>query len=312
MSLLNNTRLWTALITPLNSDGSLNETDLVNLIHEQDHTGNGIVILGSTGEALNLAMDEKKRIIDIINKLILNVPVVVGVGGFDLETTIQWIEYLETKKVDGYLMVTPMYSKPGTEGQYRWFKTLMDHVSRPCMLYNVPGRTSIALNIESVRRLAEHPHFWAIKESSGAADMMQKYQQAVGLGRIYCGDDPCLADFVSCGAVGLVSVASNAWPRETNAYVELGLQHKLTMADIHLWKSASLALFRSSNPVPVKALMAKEGRINSRNVKLPLHCDDYNQLDELIEYSNQIRLWFENCRYSGRINNGNEISEIKS
>ncbi|HAC15845.1 MAG TPA: 4-hydroxy-tetrahydrodipicolinate synthase [Bacteroidetes bacterium] len=306
MSSLKTTWLWTALVTPLNPDGSLNESDLINLVHEQEHAGNGIVILGSTGEALNLKITEKESIIAIISELNLKIPIIAGVGGFDLESTLEWLDYLETKNIDGYLMVTPMYSKPGVEGQFHWFKTLMDHVSRPCMLYNVPGRTAIALNTDSARRLASHPNFWAIKESSGSPDLMIKYQDAVGMGNIYCGDDPCLADFVSCGAVGLVSVASNVWPREVHAYVELGLQHKLTMADIHLWKMASLALFKSSNPVPVKALMAKEGRIKSSCVKLPLHSDDYKQLDELIEYSNQVRLWFENCKYSGRIKTENE------
>lgn len=309
---MDNTRLWTALVTPLNSDGTLNEADLINLIHEQEHAGNGIVILGSTGEALNLTKLEKERIIELISELKLTIPVVAGVGGFDLDSTLDWLDFLETKRVDGYLMVTPMYSKPGAEGQFHWFKSLMDHVSRPCMLYNVPGRTAIPLNTESVRRLVNHFNFWAIKESSGSPEIMQKYQDAAGSGNIYCGDDLCLADFVSYGAVGLVSVASNVWPQEVNAYVELGLQHKLTMSDIHLWKMASLALFKSSNPVPVKALMAKEGRISSNCVKLPLHSDDYNQLDELIDYSNQIRLWFENCRYSGRIKNKNEKIEIIS
>ena len=309
---MNNTSLWTALITPLNLDGSLNETDLINLIHEQEHAGNGIVILGSTGEALNLTRLEKERIIELISELKLTIPIVVGVGGFDLESTLDWLDYLETKRVHGYLMVTPMYSKPGAEGQFHWFKSLMDHVTRPCLLYNVPGRTAIPLNTDSVRRLANHSNFWAIKESSGSHEIMKKYQDAAGPGKIYCGDDPCLANFVSCGAVGLVSVASNVWPREVSAYVELGLEHKLTMADIHLWEKASLALFKSSNPVPVKALMAKEGRISSNCVKLPLHSDDYKHLDELIDFSNQVRLWFENCRYSGRLKNENEKIETIS
>src|SRR5690606_30822499 len=116
--------------------------------------------------------------------------------------------------------VTPLYAKPGAKGQIQWFKTLMDAVSRPVMLYNVPGRTAVAMSLEAVGALNSHKNFWAIKEASGSVEKMKEYLKAAGGKQVYCGDDALTPDFVQAGAVGLVSVASNAWPKETHLYVK--------------------------------------------------------------------------------------------
>lgn len=298
--------LWTALVTPLQQDGSVSEEDLKNLLREQEKAGNGIVILGSTGEALNLSLQDKMKVVEITVSLGLKVPIMVGTGGHDLESVLGWLNFLETKAVDAYLMVTPMYAKPGAEGQYHWFKTLMDRVSRPVMLYNVPGRTACALNPEAVTRLSSHENFWAIKESGGSTDSFIKYDRAITKGCVYCGDDPLLPDFVPFGAHGLVSVASNVWPEETHAYAQLALANELNQKDLFIWKTASNALFVASNPIPAKALLTLEGRISTRLVKLPLHQDDLKSPEILLDASKLVRNWFENCRYSGRLNSIND------
>lgn len=298
------TALWTALITPLDNNGEVHTDDLVGLVHEQEQAGNGLVILGSTGEGLNLSLKSKQRIIEIVSDCKPTVPVIAGVGGHDIEATLSWIEFLETQSIDGYLMVTPIYSKPGAVGQYEWFKTLLDSVTKPAMLYNVPGRTAVGLSVEAVGRLSSHTNFGAIKESSANCDNLRSYIQA-GKVPVYCGDDPMLSEYVSNGSCGLVSVASNAWPAETAAYVSLALDGTLTMMDINLWKHATMALFKASNPIPVKALMADQNRISTPTVKTPLSSSDYTHVSELVEFSKQIRVWYENCRYFGRIQTNN-------
>lgn len=301
MSLFQSIPLWTALVTPMDESGAVHESDLLRLIHEQDACSNGIVLLGSTGEALNLSITERKKVVEIATSLQRNTKIIVGVGGHDLEATLEWVKWLETQTIDGYLMVTPIYSKPGEEGQFHWFKTLLDSVSKPCMLYNVPSRTAVSLNEKTVQRLSNHPNFVAIKESSGSVDRMLIYKESGSNQQILCGDDPLMGEFALQGAYGLVSVASNVWPIETQAYVQLALQQRLNLVDLNLWKQATNALFTASNPIPAKALLASESRISSSTVRLPLHKDDYKKLDELKNWSAKIRLWYENCRYSGRL-----------
>src|SRR5690606_19262348 len=152
-----------------------------------------------------------------------------------------------------FLLVTPHYAKPGPAGQYEWFKALMDHSNLPCMLYNVPGRTAVPMAMEAVTRLNTHKNFWAIKEASGSVDKFKEYLKAAGGKPVFCGDDALMPDFALAGSCGLVSVAGNAWPKETNLYIDQCL--KKTFDAKELWTKASNSLFVASNPVPVKRLM---------------------------------------------------------
>ncbi len=110
---LNKTTLWTALITPLKADESVDFASLVKIAKEQESAGNGILILGSTGEALNLGLKEKKKIIEKITSLGLDVPLMAGIGGHNLKETSEWISWLESQKIHAYLMVVPHYARPG-------------------------------------------------------------------------------------------------------------------------------------------------------------------------------------------------------
>jgi 4-hydroxy-tetrahydrodipicolinate synthase len=285
--------LWTAIVTPLTADGELSLTDFETLLRMQESAGNGIVILGSTGEGLNLSEEERRRIVAFTCSLNLTVPVICGVGGFDLPGTLTWLRYLETQRLDAYLMVTPLYSKPGEEGQYAWFSALLNTATRPCMLYNVPGRTGCSLNKEAVRRLASHPHFWAIKEASGSEEQFAAYVAAARDVLVFSGDDPLMGEFAPLGARGLVSVAGNIWPEATRTYVEMALAGVLLEEDIAIWKEASAALFIASNPVPVKTILMLDGHISTNTVKLPLHANDMPSSHPLIEISRRVRNWHE-------------------
>ena len=283
--------VWTAMITPLTSSGQPDLVSLERLLREQDDAGNGILILGSTGEALNLDLSERKLIVEFTTSLGLNVPIMAGVGGHHLPDVISWLYYLETRKIDAYLMVTPLYAKPGPVGQYHWFTTLMDFVSKPVMLYNIPGRTGVSLNMDMVRKISHHRNFWAIKEASGSVDDFRQYREAAGDALVYSGDDIMLPAFSNHGAAGVVSVASNAWPEAVRHYCQKAMAGELSEDEILFWKKAAGSLFSASNPVPVKALLCSEGRIRTPEVKLPLHRDDLPSPDELFTVSDEVRAW---------------------
>lgn len=287
---LNDYSLWTALVTPLTPGLEIDFKSLENILKEQDDAGNGILLLGSTGEALNLDIEAKKSIVTFAQTLNLKSPLMVGVGGHQLKSQLNWTKWLETQKIDAYLMVTPIYSKPGTEGQYQWFKTLMDSVSRPVMLYNVPGRAAKELCLTATKRLATHKNFWAIKEASGSVQKFKQYLDVSLNGNVYCGDDGLMFSFANAGSKGLVSVASNTWPKETNLYVKKCLDQSLS--EIELWENASNSLFIASNPVPAKALLASENRISHGTMMPPLAEEDLKDTAKLKLYSEQIKTWF--------------------
>jgi len=287
---VNDYSLWTAVVTPFLENGNVDYKSLEVLLRDQESAGNGIVILGSTGEALNLEAEEKKEILNFTLALKLKVPLMAGVGGINLRETKEWVTYLETLSLQAYLLVTPLYAKPGKFGQYEWFKALLDISTRPCMLYNVPGRTAASLNFEAVTMLKDHPHFWAIKEASGSPFDFKRYKECAPKASMYSGDDAMTPVFASFGAKGLVSVASNVWPNETKEYVRQSLAQ--TLVDSELWKECSDSLFIASNPVPVKALLHHLGKIKTNLMRAPLDHRDLKDLKPVLISHESIVAWY--------------------
>ncbi|WP_412469540.1 MULTISPECIES: 4-hydroxy-tetrahydrodipicolinate synthase [unclassified Halobacteriovorax] len=289
---INSTPLWTAVITPLNADLTIDLDSLESILREQEKAGNGILILGSTGEALNLNLEERKNILNFVIDLGLKVPLMCGVGGINLTETCEWVSYLDGLAIDAYLMVTPLYAKPGAEGQYEWFKALMDVSNKPVMLYNVPSRAGIELSFEAVKRLNKHKQFWAIKEASGSPEKFAKYVEAAGeLGRVYSGDDGMLPEFTPLGAKGLVSVASNPWPAQTHAYTVACLGGELSEEETKMWVESSNAMFVASNPVPAKWLMKENGQIKDASLRPPLSIKDMKLEANVLNANKKINEW---------------------
>lgn len=287
---LSNYALWTAVITPFMDNGTVDFESLTRVVKAQDEAQNGLLILGSTAEALNLNLETRKAIIEHVVKMKPQSPILVGVGGNLLEEQKEWISYLEGLSVHSYLLVTPHYAKPGTKGQFEWFKALMDHSTRPCMLYNVPGRTAIAMSTDAVKMLNSHRNFFAIKEASGSVEKFKEYLAAAGGKPVFCGDDALMPDFANAGSAGLVSVAGNAWPKETHLYVEQCL--KKTFDAKELWTKASNSLFVCSNPVPVKRLMFERGVIRSPKMMAPLSHEDMVSAAPVMEAHEAVTTWF--------------------
>ncbi len=282
-------KLWTALITPMNGDGTVDYETLKKLVQQQDLAGNGILVLGSTGESLNLSNEEKKTIYHFVKELSPTSPLMAGVGGINLEETKKELTYLETLNYDCYLMVTPLYAKPGIQGQIQWFTELMNVVTKPVMLYNVPGRTGVSLQRDALKILKNHPNFWSIKEASGSTEEFKAYVDTVAPAPVYSGDDGMLPEYAALGAKGLVSVASNAWPKKTNLYVNKTLNGELTNA--HDWKQWADNLFVASNPIPVKRLMFEAGTITSPNCRAPLTHEEINDPSILTQTNSSVTSW---------------------
>lgn len=288
---MKNTKLWTALITPLKEDGSLHFSDLEKLAKRQEKAGNGLLIIGSTGEGLALSDNEKLEVLKFVSDLNPEVPVMAGVGGFNLEEQKKWVNACNKSNVDALLLVTPLYAKPGIEGQVHWFKSLLDTAEKPCMLYNIPSRTGVEMPPEVLTRLKGHENLWAVKEASGSISEYQKFREAVPDIPFFSGDDALLPFFSAAGCAGLVSVASNVWPEATKLYVEKCLKGE-TESMLPVWNKAVKALFSASNPVPAKLLLKEKGIIESAALKPPLVEHELKDLTELLNVDREIENWY--------------------
>ena len=297
MKNINNYPLWTAIVTPMNNDSTIDFESFEKILKEQEAAQNAVVILGSTGEALNLNKDECKKILEFGLALNLSVPVMTGIGGFNQKEILEYVNYLNSlTNLDAYLVVTPLYAKPGEHGQTEWFKAILDKAQKPCMLYNVPSRTGVKMNFNAIKNLNGHKNFWAIKEASGSVEDFKQYTQAAPQARVYSGDDGMVPDFYPHGCKGLVSVASNCWPSETHAYVVKSLEGKLTDSEKTLWSESCDTLFIAANPVPVKNIMQVQGKIKTNVLRSPLNALDLADNTPVIEANKKIQTWYkENC-----------------
>ncbi len=289
---INKYPLWTAIVTPMNQDGTVDYVSFENILREQAAAQNGIVILGSTGEALNLTKEECKKVLEFGLSLHLNTAIMTGIGGFNQKEILEYVTYLNTLPLDAYLVVTPLYAKPGDVGQTEWFKAILDLSNKPCMLYNVPGRTGVKMSFNAVKNLSNHKNLWAIKEASGSVEDFKKYVEVAPKSRVYSGDDGMMFDFVPFGCAGLVSVASNCWPLETRAYVVKSLEKKLTPTEALLWKKSTDTLFIAANPVPVKNIMAVQGKIKTNILRSPLDSRDLADNSKVVEANQKIQTWY--------------------
>lgn len=271
-------------------DGSIDYTALTRLVREQEQAGNGILILGSTGEALALDLEEQQAVVTHVTALNLSVPLMVGVGGFNLSQQRQWLNFCNQHPIDAYLLGAPLYAKPGVQGQLNWYSTLLDASDKPCMLYNVPGRAAVSIAAGVLAQLQQHPQCWALKEASGDIAQFEAYRQAAPELAIFSGDDALIPYFAQAGAAGLVSVAANVWPQQTQYLVQQCLQGQSVNAFI-TWRSAVDALFSAANPVPVKCLLHALERLSSPILRPPLSHHELNDTQPLLNAHERIVAW---------------------
>lgn len=285
--------LYTAMITPMNEDGSIDFESLEYLLRKQEQAKVGILVLGSTGEGLNLSAHEKRAIVKFTKELKLDVPLMVGIGGHNIEDQKQFISYCDEVGVDYLLLVTPLYAKPGKEGQFEWFSQLLSITKTPCVLYNVPSRTGVKLHPEVPARLSkEFAHLSGVKEASGNVEEFKEFRKNSPTLNFYSGDDGLTEAFIKEGGVGLISVAANVWPTQTRKMVDLMVDGKFDLLYPD-WKESTDSLFAASNPVPAKVLLQHKGWITHTNVRLPLSLNDLATEGEeaLLESDRKINQW---------------------
>jgi len=279
----------TALVTPFEQDGSIDETALRNLVAWQVESGiDFLVPCGTTGETPTLSHDEWLQVIDITVEVVAGrVPIVAGATSNSTQDAVSKAKEVAARSgVDGILTASPYYNKPTQEGQYRHFRAIAEAVDKPIILYNVPGRTGANIEPGTLARLAEVPNIAGVKEASGNISQMAEVCHSVPeTFAVLSGDDAVTLPLIALGGVGIISVASNEIPREMSEMTRAALANDWESARrIHRkYLPLMLANFIESNPLPVKAVLAMMGRIEEvyRLPMLPMRRDTRSRLQKI-------------------------------
>jgi len=268
------TGVGTALVTPFTKNGALDEAAVRRLGRRQIDGGvHFLVPCGTTGENPTLADDERVRIVEILlDEARGQVPILAGAGGYDTKEVIHQARELERLGVSGLLSVTPYYNKPTQEGLYQHFKAIAESTPLPIVVYNVPGRTGVNVEVATLARLAELPNIVGVKEASGNMTQMCEVARALPPEFIVLsGDDALTLPLMAVGGRGIISVASNEIPREMVQMVEAAERNDFAAARaVHARILPLMSInFVEANPIPVKAAMAAMGLLEEA-YRLPM------------------------------------------
>lgn len=263
-----------ALVTPFR-DGALDESAFRRLVEWQIESGStGLVPCGTTGESPTLSYEEHMRVTELCVEVTAGrVPVIAGAGSNATAEAVMLAEHAERAGADAVLVVTPYYNKPNQEGMYRHFKTVHDAISIPIVLYNIPGRSVVDLNLESMARLGELPRIVGIKDATGDLARVPDYRRVIG--RDFCqlsGNDESALGHFAHGGKGCISVSANVAPQLCADFQKACAQGDLARAQELNDRLHPLhrAMFTDTSPGPVKYALSRVHNWMTEEVRLPI------------------------------------------
>ena len=267
MSMDNLTGSIVALVTPFKEDKSVDWEALDRLVNFHLENGtDAILVLGTTGESSTMTDREDFEVAKfVIDHVAGRIPVIGGSGSNSTAESMNKSLGLVERGIDGLLLITPYYNKSNEEGIYRHFTTVMDQVSVPCILYNIPGRTGCSISEHNLARLREHPNAWAIKEASGSISYATMCAQYLGSDfKMFSGNDDIIVPLMSLGGSGVISVWANIAPQIVHDLCADYLAGNVEKARKTQIENLELihSLFCEVNPIPVKAALGKMGLIS--------------------------------------------------
>lgn len=263
-----------ALVTPMHPDDSVDFEALAGLV--EFHIANGtraIISMGTTGESATLDMDDHcevmRRTVEIAAG---RIPIIAGTGANSTSEAIELTQCAKNGGADACLLVTPYYNKPTQEGLYLHHKKIAETVDIPQILYNVPGRTAVDMQTETVRRLSEVPNIIGIKDATGDLDRLAEMQAVLAENfGLYSGDDETGTEFMLRGGHGVISVTANVAPKIMSQMCEAAIAGDRARAEELNEPLTGLhsKLFVEANPIPVKWVLAEMG-LMGHSIRLPL------------------------------------------
>ncbi|RDW19534.1 4-hydroxy-tetrahydrodipicolinate synthase [Oceanobacillus arenosus] len=284
-------KLLTAMVTPFATDGKIDFEQTAKLIEYLLNNGTeGLIVAGTTGESPTLTNEEKIQLFKhVVNVVGNRVPVIAGTGNNNTAASIALTKEAESCGVDGILLVTPYYNKPNQQGLYEHFKTIAIETTLPIMLYNIPGRSVINLNAETVIKLSKIDNIVALKEAGLDLDQVATIIENTDHHfSVLSGNDSMTLPMLAIGANGVVSVSSHIIGNEMKEMIDLFFAGKIKEAGTLHRKLIPVmnGLFHSPSPTPVKAALELKG-IAVGSVRLPLVDlteDEKAKLKSLLKY----------------------------
>jgi 4-hydroxy-tetrahydrodipicolinate synthase len=261
-----------AIVTPFAPNGEVDFDTLSTLIEWHIEKGtSGIVPCGTTGESPTLSHEEHEKVVECaVRTANGRVPVLAGAGSNSTEEALRLVRHAEKTGADGALVITPYYNKPTQEGLYAHFSTIAKSSSLPIVMYNVPGRTGVCIEPETVARLAEIDTIVGIKEASNSMEQASAILTQCHID-LLSGEDSMTLPLMAIGGCGVISVVANIVPEKMVALTRAMSKGNLPVAEqLHLELfPLCKAMFIETNPIPVKAALAMTGKIEE-TYRLPL------------------------------------------
>lgn len=279
-----------ALVTPMNSDSSVNYDELEKLIKFQIKNGtDAIISCGTTGESATLSSQERNNLIEFtVKKVDGRIPVIAGTGCNNTKQALENSLSAEKLGVDGLLIVTPYYNKTSQSGLIKHYEYIADRVKTPIILYNVPSRTGVSIKPQTYLELSKHKNIVAVKEASGDISSLA---ETISLCKdnlaVYSGNDDQTVPILSLGGIGVISVFSNICPKECHEMVQSYFDGDTEKSKEIQLKHLKLmnAMFCDVNPIPVKEALNLMG-FNTGRCRMPLDIlseSNYEKLKEILE-----------------------------
>ena len=268
-------RVLTAMITPFDAVGNVDYAEAGRIAQWlTEHGSDGLVVTGTTGESATLSLDEKMRMYETVVQAVQGqAKVLAGTGTYDTAETVELSRAASEIGIDGLLVVTPYYNKPSQEGLYQHYAAVAGASALPVVLYNVPARTSVNLEVATVLRLAQIENIVAIKEASKLLDQVGEIIACAPEGfQVYGGADEVNLPILALGGVGNISVISHVVGPDLQKMHQAFFQGDLEAARrIHLdTLPITRAMFSAPSPVPTKTALAMMDVLPSSRVRLPL------------------------------------------
>ena len=295
MAQINLRGMGVALITPFNEDETIDFPALARLVEYQIQNGiDYLVVLGTTAETPTLTEEEKARVRSfVIEKVAGRVPIVMGLGGNNTRAIVDSLKTQNFDGVDAILSVVPYYNKPSQEGIYQHYKAIAQATKLPVILYNVPGRTGVNMTAGTTLRLArDFENIVAIKEASGNITQMDDIiKNKPENFDVISGDDGITFPLITLGAVGVISVIGNAFPKEFSRMTRLALagDYANALSIHHNFTELFKLLFVDGNPAGVKAMLSMMGMIKNR-LRLPLVPTRITTYEEMRRILNELKI----------------------
>ena len=283
---LKDAQIMTAMVTPFDEDDKVSVTRLENLIEHLLKTGTqALLVCGTTGEAPTLSLEEKETIIkNSVNIAANRVPMIVGTGSNNTKQTIEYTNQVaKIKGVTAALVVVPYYNKPNQDGMVAHFTAVADVSELPILIYNIPSRTGVSMEVNTIAKLAKHPNIIGIKDCTGNVNLAKIVANTPKDFLVYTGEDENALLAKQIGATGVISVASHIYGEQmTKMYQATTSDPKLAAQIMRDLTPKMEALFSLPSPGPIKAALNHQ-KIAVGALRLPLLSLDQNQAQILFE-----------------------------